>query len=126
MCKNIHQSGRPVVLFGAGMGVPANLEGCVEQCYFSAIHYLILVCSDEVIFQRLTQRPAWRGTGGNEFIEFQQRFNEWFVNYNKGKDQPPITLFDTSHKSSQEASDAVLAWIREHQPPQDLPVLGSS
>jgi hypothetical protein len=35
MCKNIGQAGRPVVLFGAGMGVPANLEPCVERlCWF--------------------------------------------------------------------------------------------
>jgi hypothetical protein len=26
MCKNISQSGRPVVLFGAGIGVPGNLD----------------------------------------------------------------------------------------------------
>ena len=30
VCKNISQSGRPVVLFGAGMGVPENIENCIE------------------------------------------------------------------------------------------------
>ena len=43
--KNISQSGRPVVLFGAGMGVPENLEGCVERRYLLSIRYLALVCS---------------------------------------------------------------------------------
>ena len=33
LCKNISQSGRPVVLFGAGMGVPENMEPCVERRY---------------------------------------------------------------------------------------------
>ena len=31
MAKNISQAGRPVVLFGAGMGVPENIEPCVER-----------------------------------------------------------------------------------------------
>lgn len=35
MCKNISQSGRPVVLFGAGVGVPDNMEPCIERRYFS-------------------------------------------------------------------------------------------
>ncbi|MFN8446753.1 MAG: hypothetical protein U0175_38525 [Caldilineaceae bacterium] len=48
LCKNIHQAGRPVVLFGAGCGVPANLESCIERRYISTIHYLALVCEDEL------------------------------------------------------------------------------
>ena len=35
MCKSISQSGRPVVMFTAGIGVPENVEGCVERRYFS-------------------------------------------------------------------------------------------
>jgi AAA domain len=31
LCKNISQSGWPVVLFGAGVGVPENMDPCVEQ-----------------------------------------------------------------------------------------------
>ncbi len=34
MARNIGQSGQPVVLFGAGFGVLANLEPCVERRYF--------------------------------------------------------------------------------------------
>jgi len=30
MCKNVSQSGRPVVLFGGGAGVPDNIEPCIE------------------------------------------------------------------------------------------------
>src|SRR4051812_35126649 len=32
---NISQSGRPVLLFGAGAGVPGNIEPCVRRRYFS-------------------------------------------------------------------------------------------
>jgi hypothetical protein len=35
LSKNIAQSGRPVGLFGAGAGVPGNIENCIERRYFS-------------------------------------------------------------------------------------------
>src|SRR5215208_4322757 len=81
VCKNISQSGRPVVLFGAGMGVPENIETCIERRYFSNIYYLALVCSDEALSQRLLRRPIWRGTREAEYIEEQMRFNRWFKTY---------------------------------------------
>lgn len=62
ICKNISQSGRPVTLFGAGAGVPENIETCVERRYFTEVHYLALVCSDDVLQDRLLTRPAWRGS----------------------------------------------------------------
>jgi len=31
LCKNISQAGNPVVLFGAGTGVPYNIEPCAER-----------------------------------------------------------------------------------------------
>jgi hypothetical protein len=74
VCKNISQSGRPVVLFGAGVGVPENIEGCIERRYFSQVYYLALVCSDEILAERLQQRPAWRGTR-DQYIEEHIRFN---------------------------------------------------
>ena len=38
----IHQSTGPVILFGAGFGVPDNLEGRVYRRYLGRIHYLAL------------------------------------------------------------------------------------
>ena len=78
MAKNISQSGRPVVLFGAGMGVPDNLEACVEWRYFSKVHYLALVCDDAGLVKRLQSRPAWRHSADPAFVEEQLRFNQWF------------------------------------------------
>jgi broad-specificity NMP kinase len=115
VCKNISQSGRPVVLFGAGFGVPENLEGCIERRYFSSIRYLALACSDEILSQRLKQRPAWRATGNLEYIQEHQRFNQWFLNYNQRDNQPPITVLDTSQKSFEETTKQVEEWIRENQ-----------
>ena len=111
--KNIAQSGKPVVLFGTGLGVPDNLENCVERRYFSVIHYLALVCSDEILRKRLEQRPEWRFTKVASFMDEQIRFNQWFLNYNMEDKLPPISIIDTSHKTIEEAVKAVDEWIKK-------------
>jgi len=108
VCKNISQSGRPVALFGAGMGVPENIENCVERRYFSQTHYLALVCSDEMLLERLQQRPAWRGTCEPAYVEEQIRFNRWFNAY---VGQPAIKLLDTTRAPLEETTRQVAAWI---------------
>jgi len=108
LCKNIGQSGRPVVLLGAGFSVPSNLEGLVERRYFSKIHYLALVCSPEAIEDRLSRRPQWRDAGGRGFIENHLRFNRWLQEY---RDQPAIQLLDTSSYTPDESASQIAAWI---------------
>lgn len=111
VCKNISQSGRPVVLFGAGLGVPENIENCIERRYFSKIYYLALVCSDETLSERLQQRPAWRGTHGLNYIEEHIQFNRWFKEYNS---QPFIQLVDTTNATLEETASQVEVWIDEN------------
>jgi len=108
VCKNISQSGRPVVLFGAGAGVPENIENLVERRYFSKVHYLALVCSDETLAERLQKRPIWRGTHETTYIEKQIHFNHWFKTYH---DQPTIKLLDTTNAPLKETSLQVASWI---------------
>ncbi len=107
MCKNIAQSGRPVLLFGAGLGVPQNLEPCVERRYFSTITYLALVCEPAALAERLRQRPAWRDSNA-AFIEEQQRFNHWFQT---ATTTPPITLLDTTSAPVESTARALSAWV---------------
>lgn len=114
MSKNINQSGRPVVLFGAGAGVPENLEKCSERRYFSTIHYLALICSDDALTERLKSRPAWRGSDQSGFIDNQKQFNHWFMNYNSSDLQPEIRLLDTTHISVEKTSQEIAAWIRKN------------
>lgn len=114
MAKNIGQSGRPVVLFGAGIGVPSNLEGCVERRYFSGVHYLSLVCEDDVLTERLRQRPAWRESSNQEFLQGQVSFNRWFREYNQSGRQPAITITDTSTSTLEETANEVALWLRLH------------
>jgi len=113
VCKNISQSGRPVVLFGAGVGVPENIENCGERRYFSKLHYLALVCSDEVLSERLQQRPAWRGMHDPTYIEEHVRFNQWFKSYDSNN-QPAIKLLDTTNVSLEETAHQVVSWIDEN------------
>ena len=114
VCKNISQSGRSVVLFGAGIGVPENLENCIERRYFSEIKYLSLICEPEILGERLTQRPAWRGTQNSAYIEEHQLFNQWFIRYNAEGRQPPISILDTSYQVVEETAQEVQAWIRQY------------
>lgn len=111
MAKNIGQSGRPVVLFGAGIGVPANLESCTERRYFSGIHYLALVCDDDVLAARLQQRPAWRQSYDRPFVEDQLRFNRWFRTVHQEGGQPPMALIDTGALTPDATAHAVTEWI---------------
>lgn len=111
VCKNIAQSGRPVVLFGAGAGVPGNIEDCVERRYFSDVNYLALVCADDVLVERLQHRPDWRGTRKPAFIAEQVRFNRWFKVYDS---QPVITLLSTTNAPLEETASRVAAWIDEN------------
>jgi predicted kinase len=110
VCKNISQSGRPVVLFGAGLGVPENIENCIERRYFSKTHYLALVCSDEILAERLQQRPVWRGAREPAYIEDSLRFNRWFKAYDS---QPAIKIIDTTGTHLSETMLQVAAWISE-------------
>jgi hypothetical protein len=110
VCKNISQSGRPVVLFGAGVGVPENIENRIERRYFSKVHYLALVCSDETLSGRLGERPIWRGTREPAFIEEQIRFNRWFKVYDS---QPAIRLIDTTNALLEETALQAVAWLDE-------------
>ena len=111
MCKNIGQSGRPVLLCGAGMGVPANLQASVEHRYFSTIHYLALTCDDATLTERLKARPAWRGID-DDFIKSQLEFNNWFKTEGP-QQEPPIALLDTTDITVQESVRQVEEWVAQ-------------
>ena len=110
LCKSISQSGRPVVMFNAGMGVPENVEGCVERRYFSEVHYLALVCDDGVLAERLRRRPAWRKSGDPANVERQIEFNRWFKE-NRCCVEPAVELIDTTGATVEETAEQVALWI---------------
>jgi len=108
VCKNISQAGKPVVLCGAA--VPEEFERCVERRYFSDIHYLALVCGDEVLASRLRNRPAWRGSSEDEYIKEHVGFNGWLKENARGT-QPPMALLDTTEITADESVERVEGWV---------------
>jgi predicted kinase len=113
VCKNISQSGKPVVLFGAGFAVPENLENCVERRYFSRLHYLAFVCQDEILVERLQARPGWRKSAEPAFMDQQLAFNRWFKDQSN-RFSPPLELIDTSSLPVEETSRQAAEWIKSH------------
>lgn len=109
VCKNISQAGKSVVLCGAG--VPAQFERCVERRYFSELHYLALICADEILAARLRNRPAWRGSFKDEYIKEHIAFNRWLIN-NAQQTDPPMALADTSGMTLDETVEKIERWIR--------------
>ena len=116
VCKNTAQAGKPVVLFGAGTGVPANLESCVERRYFTALHYLALTCDDAELMARLRRRPSWRNSSDDAYIAEHVAFNRWFKEQGP-KASPPLELIDTTHETLEQTTSRVVSWIRKRLGP---------
>jgi hypothetical protein len=106
--KSIAQSGPNVMVVGAGFAVPANLESCIERRYFSALHYLALVCDDRVLAARLRARPGWRGSSAETFIEGQVSFNQWLKT--QAADAATTASLDTTHASPADVARGILDW----------------
>lgn len=115
LAKNLAQSGQRVVLFGAGTGVPANLAACVERRYLRDLHFLALVCDDDVLAARLRARPAWRRSGTDAYVADHVAFNGWLREQGPSA-APPIQLLDTTHATEDVTAAAVAAWIRGRLP----------
>ena len=111
ICRDISQSGRPVVMFNAGMGVPENIEPCEGRQYFSKVHYLALICDDNILADRLRQRTERRNCSAPEDIKGQIEFNQWFINEGP-KVEPPVDLFNNTGVTIEETAKQVASWIR--------------
>jgi len=108
---NIGQSGRPVVIFGAGFGVPENLESLVERRYFSDIKYLALICDELELKNRLLKRPEWRGID-EDFVARQIEFSRWFKEQGS-KGIPPVDLINTTNVPLGKTVKQVRQWIQK-------------
>jgi broad-specificity NMP kinase len=93
-----------------GTGVPDQFEQCVERRYFSDIHYLALVCDEEVLRSRLRKRPGWRDGGADERIKEQVAFTGWLKD-NAHKTSPPMSLLDITGLTVDESAAGVLRWV---------------
>ena len=120
MAKNINQSGRPAVLFGAGLAVPGNIEQCLERRYFSQTHYLALVCEEELLRRRLLSRPAWRMSDQPEQLTAQLDFNRWLKAEGPNL-TPQVTILDTTGPTVAASAIAVKEWMEHTLAPGPLP-----
>jgi broad-specificity NMP kinase len=109
VCKNISQAGKPVVL--CGTGEPTQFEQCIERRYFSELHYLALICDEQIFASRLRNRPTRGGPLKDNEIRDQVAFNRWLLN-NAQNTEPPMTLLDTSEITADETAEKVALWIR--------------
>ena len=110
LAAHISQSGKPVALFGAGFAVPHNVEARPERRLFKAVHYLGLVCDDEVLVSRLRARPSWRNTT-DELIHEHVKFNHWLKEH-AATTEPPVTLIDTTSAAVPVTAALVASWVR--------------
>ncbi|HVG38196.1 MAG TPA: hypothetical protein VM870_02845, partial [Pyrinomonadaceae bacterium] len=93
-----------------GAGIPSQFEECVVRRYFTRLHYLALVCSDEELAGRSKARPAWRGSSGPVYIREHVAYNRW-LKENATHTDPTMTLLNTSHKTVEEAVREAIGWV---------------
>lgn len=112
-CKNISQSGRPVAIFGAEIGMPGVVEASVQRRYFTGVYYLALACDEEVQTERLRARPNW-DTAEDRWTEIDEQvaLNRW---YKRGGADPasPIEALDVTNLSVEAAANEVQTWVDE-------------
>ena len=104
VCQNISHAGKPVVL--CGCCEPSQFAGQPEAALFSGLHYLAVVCRDEVLKERMDRRHIMNPAVRKENLAF----NRWFWE-NHNQTNPPVTLLDTSALSPGEAAAAAGRWI---------------
>lgn len=113
IAKNIGQSGRPVLLVGTAL--PDQFEQCPERRYFTQLHYLALICEEDILAQRLRDRPAWRQASTSTFIDSMITFNA-YLREHAATLTPPMTTIDTSYATIEKSAAAVIAWIKRRLP----------
>lgn len=97
--------GRGTILFGA-VPSPYNIEICRYFCYFNPIYYLILHCSDEIRFQRLTARGGWTLEG---IIHTNIAASEMIVKAQTTF--PPTPIIDTTDTPIMQVAADIKKWV---------------
>lgn len=106
LCAAISQIGLPCVI--CGCCTPKQLEYLRERDLFTQIHYLAVVCEEEVLRHRMTEGrkvtdPSW--------IDSSMQFNRWLKAHAE-ETSPRIELLDNSNLTPQETASSIDAWIR--------------
>jgi hypothetical protein len=97
-------NGRSTVLCGSFL--PEHLEGLPARPLVGPVHFCNLDCSDNVLADRLRDRPQWREWNEDRVLEHQR-----FAADLRARIQPS---YDTSVLSIHETADAVASWVTAH------------
>lgn len=111
VCVGIHQAGRPVLLFGAGLN-PENMEPTAYRRYFPSIHYLAFVADEDALSARLGARPDWRGSSSPESIREHIDYNRALQSGELSSAGVPIDTLDTTDQSVEASVSATSNWIQ--------------
>jgi len=107
VAREIALNGRPTVLVGTAL--PEQLDECPNRPYFSAIHYLGLVCDAQEQARRLRARPAWRRSAEPAFVEQSLGFTARLGELARAGRIEPL---DTTGIGPEAAADGAAAWVR--------------
>ncbi|HBR31020.1 MAG: AAA family ATPase [Eubacteriales bacterium] len=107
LCANISQIEMPVVL--CGCAVPEQYENQPERVFFTDIHYLAVVCEDDILEKRMREG---RNVQDENWIKSSLNFNTW-LKENADKTKPEITLLDNSYLNPVQSAGIVDDWIRK-------------
>lgn len=105
MSYNISQIGLPVVL--CGCATPEQFENCYSRKHFTSIHYLAVVCDEDVLKERMC---IGRSVTDENWIKSSIGFNRW-LKENAGKTIPKIELIDNSNLTPAESAKIADRWI---------------
>jgi chloramphenicol 3-O-phosphotransferase len=97
-------NGRSTVLCGSLL--PEHLEGLPARPLVGPVHFCNLDCPDEVLADRLRDRPKWRAWNEDRVLEHKR-----FAADLRAQIRPS---FDTSVLSVNETADAVASWVTAH------------
>jgi hypothetical protein len=97
-------NGRSAVLCGSLL--PEHLEELPARPLVGPVHFCNLDCPDDVLANRLRDRPQWRAWNEDRVFEHQR-----FAADLRARIQPS---YDTSLLSVNETADAVASWVTAH------------
>lgn len=93
-----------------GCRVPKQLENLPERELFTHIYYLVVVCDDAVLEERMRKGC---GVSDDDWIRNSMDFNKWLKQQSNENISYPITLLDPSDISPKQAAIMVDNWIME-------------
>jgi len=105
LCSNISQIGKPVIL--CGCVTPEQFNVCIEKELFTEIHYLAIICDNEILENRMRNG---RKINDENWIKSSIEFNQWIKN---NAIEHNMHILDTTKLLQEETAKQIDKWIME-------------